>query len=207
MNYHDLRKGEERVFSHFAPGSSILDMGCGTGRTTAILRDRGFDVTGMDYSTAMIEKAKSQRSDIHYDVMDACAMSYADESFDAAFFSFNGLGFIYPESKRMQALSEINRVLRPGGIFAYSSHRFMLPNTVGRLKNDLYSLAYGMVYPYHRTWESGGDLVMVAYRGTRSRQIRQLTQEGFELVDFFTAKDDYYVCKKVRGSSLGGKHT
>lgn len=198
MNTQGLRDGEERVFAALRPGSRVLDMGCGTGRTTAVLKDRGFDVTGMDYSAAMIAEARSQRADIRYDVMDASEMSYEDTSFDAAFFSFNGLGFIYPESKRIRALSEIHRVLKPGGIFAYSSHRLIVPNTLGRLKNDLYSLAHGALYPYHWTRESGGDIVLLGYRGSKSRQIAQLQKSDFELVDFFTAKDDYYVCKKVR---------
>ncbi len=198
MNVQGLRDGEERVFKHFAPGSSILDMGCGTGRTTAVLKDRGFNVVGMDYSAAMIAEARKQRSDIHFDVMDASQMTYADASFENVFFSYNGLGFVYPEAARLKALSEIDRVLKPGGIFAYSSHRCIFPNTLGRLKNDLASMLHGYVYPYHRTAEQGGDMAMIGYRGSKSRQVTQLKAAGFELVDFFTAKDDFYICRKTR---------
>lgn len=197
MNVQGLRDGEERVFKHFAPGSSVLDMGCGTGRTTAVLKDRGFQVTGMDYSAAMIAEARRQRPDIAFDVMDASAMSYADASFDNAFFSYNGLGFVYPEAARLKALAEVSRVLKPGGIFAYSSHRLIVPNTIGRLKNDLISLMHGYVYPYHRTAEQGDSIVMIGYRGSKSRQLTQLKAAGFELVDFFTAKDDFYICRKL----------
>jgi ubiquinone/menaquinone biosynthesis C-methylase UbiE len=197
MNVQGLRDGEERVFSHFAAGSSVLDMGCGTGRTTAVLKDRGFRVTGMDYSAAMIREAASQRPDIQFDVMDASEMTYGDASFDNAFFSYNGLGNLYPERLRLKALSEIHRILRAGGIFAYTSHRLIVPNTLGRIKNDLASMMHGYVYPYHRTAEKGGDVVMIGYRGSVSRQMEQLKAHGFELVDFFTAKDDFYVCRKV----------
>ncbi len=198
MNVHGLRDGEERIITHFAPASRILDIGCGTGRTTAILKDRGFNVVGMDYSAAMIAKARAQRPDITYDVMDASALSYADASFDNAFFSYNGLGFVYPEAARLKALSEIHRILKPGGIFAYSSHRLVMPNTIGRLKNDLMSMMHGYVYPYHRTAEQGESIVMIGYRGSKARQIAQLKAAGFELLECFTAKDDFYICRKSR---------
>ncbi len=196
MNAQGLHAGEERVLQHFALGSSVLDLGCGTGRTTAVLKDRGYRVVGMDYSSAMIREAHSQRPDIPYDVMDASDMSYPDASFDNAFFSYNGLGNLYPEKLRLKALAEVHRILKSGGVFAYSSHRLIMPDTLGRIKNDLVSLMHGYVYPYHRTAERGDQIVMIGYRGSKARQVSQLKKNGFELVDSFTAKDDYYVCRK-----------
>ncbi|MCF7860983.1 class I SAM-dependent methyltransferase [Candidatus Woesearchaeota archaeon] len=37
---------------------SVLDVGCGTGRNCKLMRDLGFDVTGIDISKTAIEKAK-----------------------------------------------------------------------------------------------------------------------------------------------------
>ncbi len=41
-------------------GASILDMGCGTGRHSVALAERGFSVTGVDLSEHMLEKARAR---------------------------------------------------------------------------------------------------------------------------------------------------
>jgi SAM-dependent methyltransferase len=53
---------------------------------------------------------------------DACALPFGDRSFDAVIFAFNGLDMIAPEPARLTALSECERVLRPGGYLIFSSH-------------------------------------------------------------------------------------
>lgn len=40
------------------PGSRVIDLGCGTGRLTQKLVERGYDVIGIDPSSSMLEKAK-----------------------------------------------------------------------------------------------------------------------------------------------------
>src|ERR1700724_680602 len=96
-----LRSGEERVLEYFKSGK-ILDLGCGTGRTSIILQDRGLEVTAIDYSHALIEEARKLYPRIHFEVMDASRLEYGDQEFDYAFFSYNGLDYLYPETKRIQ---------------------------------------------------------------------------------------------------------
>jgi SAM-dependent methyltransferase len=55
----------------FREGSSVPDLGCGTGRTTIILDKMGFNVLGGDYSNAMIERAKKFHPHLKFLVMDA----------------------------------------------------------------------------------------------------------------------------------------
>jgi len=114
---------EEKLFhEHLSNPQRILDIGCGTGRTTTYLNLMGHHVTGIDIAKLMIEKARSIHPDIDYRVMDATNLEFEDRSFDAALFSFNGLDCLYPVSKRTEALKEVHRVLRNGGVFIYSSH-------------------------------------------------------------------------------------
>jgi len=100
----------------------VLDLGCGCGRTTKYINDLGFDVLGVDIVEEMISKAKNIYPGIKFEAGDACNLKYKDNEFDVVFFSFNGLDYIYPESKRVAALKEIDRVLKKGGLFIYSSH-------------------------------------------------------------------------------------
>ena len=43
----------------FAPGTSLLDIGCGSGELAAWLAERGFNVLGVDFSESAIEKARA----------------------------------------------------------------------------------------------------------------------------------------------------
>jgi SAM-dependent methyltransferase len=51
--------------------SKILDIGCGTGHHVASIVSKGLDVIGVDVSTSMIEKAKSNFPDYKFEVGDA----------------------------------------------------------------------------------------------------------------------------------------
>ncbi len=49
---------EKLLLKKLAPGDEILDVGCGTGAVAAQLMERGFSVTGIDQSNAMLEFAR-----------------------------------------------------------------------------------------------------------------------------------------------------
>lgn len=104
----------------------LLDVGCGTGRTTIPLLHLGFDVTGIDVVPVMIENAKKISAEqglrIDYRIGDATKLAFEDDLFDYVIFSNQGWTQIPGHSDRLQALKEIQRVLKPGGIFMFTAH-------------------------------------------------------------------------------------
>jgi SAM-dependent methyltransferase len=100
----------------------ILDIGCGYGRTTKPLFDMGYDIVGIDIVPKMIEDVKKENPQIDFRIMSATNLYFPDNYFDYILFSFNGIDYIYPESRRFKALKEAYRVLKPKGIFILSSH-------------------------------------------------------------------------------------
>jgi len=60
----------------------------------------------------MIKKAREILPHSTFIAGDACALSFKNESFDCVLFSFNGIDYIFPESERLRALKEINRILK-----------------------------------------------------------------------------------------------
>ena len=114
------------IESHFPPpGTRVLDIGCGAGRTTAALARRGYRMTAIDYSPEMVAATRARALDAEVLQMDAATLAFSDKSFDAALFSFNGIDCIFPSALRRQALSEMHRVVRPGGVLYFSSHNWL----------------------------------------------------------------------------------
>ena len=106
---------------------SVLDVGCGVGRVTHLLHDRGFDVTGIDISEPLVEKARSLFPDVDFYVEDIRDTRFDSKSFEYVIFSFFGIDYLLPKVERTKALREIYRLLKPGGILVFSSHNSWHP--------------------------------------------------------------------------------
>jgi 2-polyprenyl-3-methyl-5-hydroxy-6-metoxy-1,4-benzoquinol methylase len=48
----------EFLCNHLMPGASILDVGCGVGLATKVMSDKGFNPTGIDIATQMLNFAR-----------------------------------------------------------------------------------------------------------------------------------------------------
>ena len=122
----ELFPAEATVFTQFLkPGSTILDLGCGAGRTTIDLARRGYHVEGIDFAPKMIDAAKllaaRQDSKIEFHVKDATKLDYAAESFDNIIFSYNGLEQIPGKENRLKVINDAYRILKPGGYFMFTT--------------------------------------------------------------------------------------
>jgi SAM-dependent methyltransferase len=93
-------------------GARLLDLGCGTGHQMAMLRKRGFDVTGVDGSAEMLEHARANNPDAEIHQADVDNLPLPDASFDYAL-CIEVLRYLdAPE----RCVAELARVLRPGGV-------------------------------------------------------------------------------------------
>jgi ubiquinone/menaquinone biosynthesis C-methylase UbiE len=105
-----------------AQGKKILDIGVGGGRTVAALKKISLSYLGVDNSAAMVSACQQRFADTHFELMDARAMSsLPNGSVHMAMFSCNGIGMV-SHADRLLILSEVFRVLEPGGVFLFSTH-------------------------------------------------------------------------------------
>ena len=125
------------VAAGFKTDSMILDIPCGTGRLSFYLAQKGFNVTGVDISGAMVsisnEKAESSEhcQRLAFDVADAEHLQFADDSFDAVV-SLRLFGHV-PPVIRINMLEEFKRVCRGNLVLAYY-HSKSLQCTLRRKK-------------------------------------------------------------------------
>jgi ubiquinone/menaquinone biosynthesis C-methylase UbiE len=104
------------------PPATVLDIGCGGGRTTSHLAQNGYRVTGIDLSKNLLHSAKQAAPQVAFLAMDAGHLGLPEAAFDAVIFSHNGLDCVVPVQRRLQVLREMYRVVRPGGRCYLSSH-------------------------------------------------------------------------------------
>jgi len=93
------------------PVGAALDAACGTGRLTARLAARGFSVTGVDASAAMLESARERIPAGEFSVGRVDALPVADRAVDLV---TTALALSHVPDLR-PAYAEFARVLRPGG--------------------------------------------------------------------------------------------
>jgi SAM-dependent methyltransferase len=99
----------------------ICDLGCGPGQIARYLHSRGALACGIDLSPEMVAHARRLNPDILFHIGDMLALTeVADAAFGgiAAFYSLIHI----PRSQIGQALRELRRVLRPGGVLLLAFH-------------------------------------------------------------------------------------
>lgn len=100
-------------------GAEVLDAACGPGLYAQALLDAGARVTGFDASPVMVELARRRvgdRARVDRAVLGE-PLPYADDAFDAAVCALA----IHHAGDRCAALTELRRVVRPGGVLVVST--------------------------------------------------------------------------------------
>jgi SAM-dependent methyltransferase len=180
------------IARHFPPPPArVLDVGCGAGRTSAALRDLGFQVLAIDLSTSLLALARSRHQGIDFREMDASALDIPDASFDAVLFSYNGLDNIYPITGRIGTIRETARVLRQGGSYILSSHNAIgavccggwsyLPGHLGSAAFLARQLRRPLPHQWYLHYRDGGGEQFL-YSAPPSRTVGQLEAAGFTML-------------------------
>lgn len=185
---------------------SILDIGCGAGRTSYFLRNFTKKYMGIDYSESMIDYCKAQYPKLNFSHCDARDLSqFNDNSYDFILFSYNGIDYISNED-RERVLSEISRVLKNDGVFVFSTHNrnynniilkpvFKLSINPKKIFLNMFSFTQELKNNFLLKKEqvnkdnyailndSGNNFSLLTYYISKENQVEQLANQGFKVID------------------------
>jgi SAM-dependent methyltransferase len=185
VDYWD-RVASEKTFSHpvrldwlsRVPNSSlatIVDYGCGYGRTLRELLLAGFrHLVGIDFSAAMLARCRADLPTVAVVRGDGRTLPLATATVDALIL-FAVLTCIPDNHEQKQLLDEVSRVLRDGG-FVYISDLLINEDARNRARYEQYEKQFNC-YGVFRLPEG------VVVRHHRQEWIEELTA-SFELVEF-----------------------
>ena len=156
-------------------GDTVLEVACGTGLVALKVAERTSKVYGIDISSPMIEEAKKKVQElgiknVEFSVKDAYALPFDNDMFDVAICN-NALHNMMSPQK---ALSEIKRVLKPGGRF--------IAVIVGIGESHIYKIAIAIYHLF------GGKLP-IFHKLNLDESANMISESGFSIVNKEIVRD------------------
>lgn len=116
-------------------GKNVLELACGTGNMTIKLREAGFDVTGLDLSSDMLQKASDKALKKRYKIMFLHQnMSSFDvhKTYDFMFSFCDGYNYLTTEKELKSSFNRVYSHIKDGGYFLFDiSTEYKLQNKIG----------------------------------------------------------------------------
>ncbi|WP_455640516.1 class I SAM-dependent methyltransferase [Parabacteroides sp.] len=100
--------------------AKILELCCGTGRLTLPIAKDGYNISGVDYTSSMLERAKVKASEVGLDInfieADIRTLNL-QEKFDLIFIPFNSIHHLYKNEDLFKSLKVVENHLKENGLF------------------------------------------------------------------------------------------
>lgn len=166
-------EAERKFIETFIQGArTVLDLGCGTGRTMKLLSDNKRELVGIDISRKMVELAGS----CGLNVVQASAyhLPFHDSCFEAIYSLHGGFGYCQNNLEMEILLLELFRVLKHGGLI-------LMDTPHGKVRGE----------QYITSWLAGDITINLTSYGKTEKNIKEaLSKTGFGQTRFFGGYDE-----------------
>ena len=135
---HYLEKRVAYVCELLPSGSTVLDVGCGTGVFASRLAAKGYEVTGVDPSAGMLEHLRGSDPRVGAVQGSATALPFEDGTIDLTM-CIAVMHHIAEPGAVHESLAEMTRVTKPGGLVLVWDHNPRNPywkNLMARVPQD-----------------------------------------------------------------------
>ncbi|UJF16312.1 methyltransferase domain-containing protein [Jeotgalibaca sp. MA1X17-3] len=118
LNEKEFVNPTVEVLAGLASGTDILELAAGTGRITIPLAKRGFQVSAVDISPAMIQILEEKHSEENIKTFIGDMKNIQlDQTFDLIYLVFNGITYLKDLNEQVDCFKNAARHLKPGGLF------------------------------------------------------------------------------------------
>lgn len=180
-------------------GNKVLDLGCGNGRLYQLFEGMSIDYVGLDQSEELIKKAQEKFPEVNFAVGDMRELPFPDDSYDIIY-SIAVFHHLANAEDRLKALSEIRRVLKPGGKVVMTNW-----NLLGKWGSE--QVEKGK----YKRWEKD---FTVPYKNPEGEVLGERFYHGFDLDELegllteakFDLQENYYIKKGERSNLESGEN-
>ncbi|MBN1502703.1 class I SAM-dependent methyltransferase [Candidatus Woesearchaeota archaeon] len=177
----------------------LLDIGCGSGTHIKEYVKKGAEVEGIDISETMVELARQKLPKVNFKIGSISKLPYKEDEFDIVTASLT-MNYVPDLNK---AFSEVNRIMKKGGLFYYSDISPI--NLAKEFKEDNEHIYYGIGYIKNKKtgkkitlgshWVKGVEdfemvpgMIIKNFKRPFADHLHAIVENGFELVDFVDCK-------------------
>ncbi len=180
-------------------GNKVLDLGCGNGRLYQLFDGMSIHYIGLDQSEELIKKAQEKFSGVDFAVGDMRELPFPDDSYDIIY-SIAAFHHLANAEDRLKALSEMRRVLKPGGKVVMTNW-----NLLGKWGSE--QVEKGK----YKKWEKD---FTVPYKNSEGKILGERFYHGFDLDELeslltearFDLQENYYIKKGERSNLESGEN-
>ncbi|MGB3828758.1 MAG: methyltransferase domain-containing protein [Ornithinimicrobium sp.] len=146
----------------------VLDAGCGAGRMSQYLTERGCRVLGVDLSPRMIDMCRRDHPGMDARVASIADLPFEDSTFAAALYWYSIIHM--PDDALTEVFAEARRVVQPGGLALFA---FQTGAGVRDVAGGYRRLGHEVtLMRYHRSPDDVSRLLQVAGLQERLRMVR-----------------------------------
>jgi ubiquinone/menaquinone biosynthesis C-methylase UbiE len=121
---HEKKPKDQEILHRFSQEigdrKPVWDFGCGPGQTAKYLKNLGIEISGLDLSEKILERARTIHPEIHFRKGNILELEFENDSI-AGVVAFYAIVH-FTEKQVGIAFREVFRVLQPGGIFLFTYH-------------------------------------------------------------------------------------